>query len=444
VDAAGGRVHAGPAGTRMSTVVFLGPTLSQTDAEAVLPATYRPPVRQGDVYRLVRDEAPRAIGIIDGGFLDVASVWHREILWALSQGVHVFGAASMGALRAAELDGFGMRGIGRIYAAYRDGYWPGYDEPFEDDDEVAVIHAPPEAGGRPQSDAMVDLRDTLLAAEAAGVIDRPRRDALTVAMKRLHFADRGFGRLADAAGDAAVRRWLLANQVRRKRLDAIAMLAAMQVFLADDPPPFQAMFRFERALVWEQFVAAADPLDELEADVLTELRLDCRAWREVRRAALGRLHGPRPVEPAALRKVLDEFRRERGLWRRADLDAWLAANALDAARFERLLCREAALNAEAAGRNTTLPFAMLDRLRLTGRFSDLLRAVRTKQAALTDAPPPPLEPHRQAVLDWYFEQRLGLMRPTSLAAFVAEAGWEDENELMLAVWRDYLFNRIPK
>ena len=48
------------------------------------------------------------------------------------------------------------------------------------------------------------------------------------------------------------------------------------------------------------------------------------------------------------------------------------------------------------------------------------------------------------MLDWYFEQRLGLMRPPSLAAFVAEAGWEDENELMLAVWRDYLFNRIPK
>ena len=188
----------------------------------------------------------------------MASVWHREILWALSQGVHVFGAASMGALRAAELDGFGMRGIGRIYAAYRDGCWPGYDEPFEDDDEVAVIHAPSEAGGLPQSDAMVDIRDTLLAAEESGIIDRPGRDALTDAMKRLHFADRRFARLAEATDDAAVRLWLTANQVRRKRLDAVAMLEAMRTFLADDPPPFQATFRFERALVWEQFVAAAD------------------------------------------------------------------------------------------------------------------------------------------------------------------------------------------
>ena len=45
------------------------------------------------------------------------------------------------------------------------------------------------------------------------------------------------------------------------------MLAAMRVFLADDPPPFQATFRFERALVWEQFVAAADAPDDLEASV---------------------------------------------------------------------------------------------------------------------------------------------------------------------------------
>ena len=444
MDAAGRGIHAGTAGALMSTVVFLGPTLSRRDAEAVLAASYLPPVRQGDVYRVVRDAAPRAIGIIDGGFLDVASVWHREILWALSQGVHVFGAASMGALRAAELDGFGMRGVGRIHAAYRDGCWPGYDEAFEDDDEVAVIHAPPEASGLPLSDAMVDLRDTLLAAEAAGIIDRPGRDALTHAMKRLHFADRTFARLADAAGDAAVARWLTANQVRRKRLDAIAMLEAMQVFLAEDPPPFQAAFRFERALVWEQFVAAADAPDDIEASVLAELRLACKAWQDVQRAALGRLHAPRPVDPAAQRRVLDRFRRQRGLWRRADLDAWLTANALDAARLERLLCREATLDAETAGRAATLGFAMLDHLRLTGRFSELLHAVRAKHAALTDVPPPPPEPHRQAVLDWYFEQRLGVMHPPSLAAFLAEAGWEDENEFMLAVWRDYLFNRISK
>src|SRR5262249_9975984 len=158
--------------------------------------------------------APPAIGIIDGAFLDVASVWHREILWALSRGVHVFGAASMGALRAVELAPFGMHGVGRIQAAYRTGRWPGYDEPFEDDDKVAVIHAPAEAGSMALSDAMVDLRDTLLAAEAAGVIDRARRDALTAAMKSLPFGERSIARLVAISGDAALRDWLPGNMVR--------------------------------------------------------------------------------------------------------------------------------------------------------------------------------------------------------------------------------------
>ena len=53
------------------------------------------------------------------------TVWHKEILWAMAQGIHVFGGASIGALRAAELDVFGMKGIGRIYEDFRDGVLTG-------------------------------------------------------------------------------------------------------------------------------------------------------------------------------------------------------------------------------------------------------------------------------------------------------------------------------
>ena len=91
------------------------------------------------------------------------------------QGVHVFGAASMGALRAAELDGFGMRGIGRIYAAYRDGYWPGYDEPFEDDDEVGDPRTI--RSRRLPSPTRWSISETLFWRRKAGIIDRPGRDA---------------------------------------------------------------------------------------------------------------------------------------------------------------------------------------------------------------------------------------------------------------------------
>ena len=78
---------------------------------------------------------PTIIGIIDGYFEVTPTVWHKEILWAMAQGIHVYGSASIGALRAAELCSFGMTGVGRIFVAYRDGI-------LTDDDEVAVMHAP--------------------------------------------------------------------------------------------------------------------------------------------------------------------------------------------------------------------------------------------------------------------------------------------------------------
>ena len=166
----------------MSAVVFLGPSLPLDEARTCLRATYLPPAARGDVYRAVRDRAPRILVLIDGHVRERPAVWHRELLWALAQGVHVIGAASMGALRAAELGAFGMRGTGRIFAAYRDGRYAPYADAFEDDAEVAVVHGPSELGSRPLTVALVDVRDALARAwrrgrfpgeEARGGIERP-------------------------------------------------------------------------------------------------------------------------------------------------------------------------------------------------------------------------------------------------------------------------------
>src|SRR5262245_52449653 len=116
-------------------IVFAGPTLSPHEASDF---EFRPPAAQGDFYRAAR-ERPAAIGLIDGYFDERAAVLHKEILWALSERIPVYGAASMGALRAAELHVFGMRGIGRIFEDYRDGR-------LVADDAVALEHGPPETG----------------------------------------------------------------------------------------------------------------------------------------------------------------------------------------------------------------------------------------------------------------------------------------------------------
>src|SRR4051794_19615739 len=74
-------------------VVSVGPTLAGEKVDVPDGVVGAPPGAQGDVYRAVRQGA-RLIGIIDGYFEDVPSVWHKEILWAMDQGVHVFGGAS--------------------------------------------------------------------------------------------------------------------------------------------------------------------------------------------------------------------------------------------------------------------------------------------------------------------------------------------------------------
>ena len=79
-------------GTR---VIFAGPSVPADLRRNDPNLFFAPPVRFGDVARAV-DAGASAIGIIDGVFESERSVWHREILWALSKGVPVCGAASMG------------------------------------------------------------------------------------------------------------------------------------------------------------------------------------------------------------------------------------------------------------------------------------------------------------------------------------------------------------
>jgi hypothetical protein len=116
------------------------------------------------------EDEPRVLAIIDGYFERMPSVWHKEILFALSRRVHVLGGASMGALRAAELDRFGMVGVGVAYQAFSSGA-------LTDDDEVAVVHGPADTGYWPLSEALIDLRGRIAWAVQAGAIPRRLRRA---------------------------------------------------------------------------------------------------------------------------------------------------------------------------------------------------------------------------------------------------------------------------
>lgn len=163
-------------------VVFLGPSLPKERAEEVLQADYRPPAKRGDIYQAARDGA-RVICLIDGVFFQECSVAHKEVIYALEAGARVLGASSMGALRAAELDVYGMEGIGSIYQAYRSGK-------LVSDDEVALTFDP--FSYAPTSEPLVNIRFNLDRAREKGIISEQSRERLFLAARRLYFPQRSY------------------------------------------------------------------------------------------------------------------------------------------------------------------------------------------------------------------------------------------------------------
>jgi hypothetical protein len=179
----------------MTTLVFVGPTLPADVAQELLPsATIMPPIAVGDLLRLVKRRGLKRVAIIDGYFERMAAVWHKEILLALERGIAVFGAASMGALRAAELAPFGMRGVGSIYRDFASGT-------LVADDEVAVAHLPAEHGYRAVSDALVNLRHGIA---AAPMLTAKSRATLVELARARFYRERSWSQLiADARGAIA-------------------------------------------------------------------------------------------------------------------------------------------------------------------------------------------------------------------------------------------------
>ncbi|MFI9275830.1 TfuA-like protein [Kitasatospora sp. NPDC052896] len=240
----------------MSVYVFLGPSLPVEQARAVLDAHYLPPVSCGDVTELVLDrEPPSVIGIVDGLFEQVPAVWHKEILFAMSRGVRVVGASSMGALRAAELHAFGMDGVGSVFEDFRDGR-------LTDDDEVTIVHAPGEDGYRPLSEAMVNLRAGLAGARQAGAIGAATHDALLAAAKRTFYPDRSWGQVYADGRKAglpqaeldALREHVRTTRPDAKRDDALALLARIRDLVAEGVQPPVCAFDFEPTYYWEKLL----------------------------------------------------------------------------------------------------------------------------------------------------------------------------------------------
>jgi hypothetical protein len=245
----------------VSWIIFSGPTIAPTDVarEVGDSAICRGPAGHGDVYDAVQDGA-QTILLVDGYFEHRLSVWHKEILWALFRGVRVYGASSLGALRAVELAPFGMVGIGRVFERFRDG-------DLEDDDEVAVVHAPAEQGYRPLSEALVNVRASIERAIERRLIGRETARALVGLAKSQFYPSRSLRALLALAassgiGEAAVAAFAAAvddgsGVVDQKRLDALEALRTLLALRQTHPAGAQAAqpaFHFEYTEAWHETV----------------------------------------------------------------------------------------------------------------------------------------------------------------------------------------------
>lgn len=215
----------------MKPVVYTGTSISQSDARKILDADYRPPVRRHDIRRLLKSP-PEIIGIIDGVFFDSAAVAHRELIEALKSGIIVIGGASMGALRASELESYGMIGIGKVFEMYRNGI-------IEADDEVAVTFN--EESNEAVSIPLVNIRMTIDAAKISGILNPAQAVAIIDIARKLYYPDRNYRQVIAESVKAGIITgieqeklldFIKNNEVDIKRQDAILVLEKIKEFIS--------------------------------------------------------------------------------------------------------------------------------------------------------------------------------------------------------------------
>lgn len=167
---------------KLSRCIFVGPSLRDVEVDRMIKRFG--PAQLGSVY-LAAQSGYKIIGLVDGVFGNVPTVWHKEILYAIGRGCTVYGSSSIGALRAAELYRYGMWGIGLCYRLYRAGV-------ITDDDEVAVLHGDASTNYAQFSQPLVNARLTLRRLHRKGFLSSDQEVKAMTRFKSLHFSQRTF------------------------------------------------------------------------------------------------------------------------------------------------------------------------------------------------------------------------------------------------------------
>lgn len=443
-------------------VIFLGPSLPLAEAKEILDAIYLPPAKQSDLISAVTTYRPDVIGLIDGVFLTYPSVWHKEILYAIEQGVAVYGASSMGALRAAETEAFGMIGVGEIYQMYASGE-------LLDDDEVALVHAPEDTGYCPLSEPMVNVRATFNRAKNEGIIDESLYEQLTAIAKSIYFAERTFPSIfrKAAAGISPnidkIAQFVKENYVNLKRQDAVLLLETLRN-LPEPLPQAQPNFTLTR----NQFFTTLYNRDRTvlrngtpvtSGDIAGYAALHLPDFNDINFNALNReliqvlaeLLGVQ-ISQAEVDKEKRRFCSQLNLFQDEQLTDWLTENDLTPEEFNQLMyemacCRRLQswlLTRKSYERNAKI---LLDELRLQNRYQEYADAAAEQKRIVQDYYPNFTEENyddltlSQLVIE---HQRATNSRLSMREDWVKEAGFLAPELLKLELLRSHLARKAKQ
>lgn len=446
-------------------VIFSGPTLAPSEIANRPGWVCLPPAKRGDVHKAMQLK-PSIIGIVDGFFQGELSIWHKEILWAMSQGVHVFGCSSMGALRAAELHQFGMRGVGQIFGSYRSGE-------LEDDDEVALIHGPLDMDYIALSEPMVNIRATLNKAVSDGVLSSKLANKLCDKAKRTYYRERTWdalltvpkGKKKQNSQIRDFKNWLPDGKVDAKRDDALEMLREIEEFAASDPARNSVDYTFEYTHLWHGVVEDTSSQPALvvqqsdgpgAAGILNELRLEPDTYYNVQREALLRLlslkeQRARGYEVGAqvLKDRIREFRLANSLSKRSKLETWLTKNGLDDDGLLRLAKDNALVDQLLIEAEGELAEHMLSTLRETGQFP-VLNKRATEKARLAEklhSSDNDEQDHgsgRLQLAAWHFETCLEQEIPVDMTAYAQSIGLNSADEFFELLRVEFQYRQFKK
>ena len=449
-------------------IVFLGPSLTRSRAITLLNADYREPAKQGDVYAASLEQ-PWAIIVIDGYFESTPSVWHKEILWAISRGIHVYGAASMGAMRAAEMHEFGMIGVGAIFEYFR-------DEFISDDDEVAVSHYEDE-NYKSLSESMVNVRATLNNLLTHKLITIHTRDEVTRIAKELFYTDRTFDNIlrhAEVSGISSFEIQQIASAlpqyfINLKQADAIAVLELVAKCRDRKSTVTQKSFQFQHTEAWQEFLNefSRNRTTEVHNEVssytnlknefniefnllLNELRLcGIRTFHQIVSEVLSvagvdmQQSYVEIIDHSDIQEASNQWRFDCNLLNLDQIVTWMKTQGLDHHSYSQLQARDAQSKLHNAFviNSEIYRDAIVDRVLLEKSCKHLISVCKSKALWLSSnsLSNDIVEKEQFTIIEEYFELRLSQSVPKNLHAYARLLGFNQASNFIDIVVEDFQY-----